>query len=314
MWKNIINVLCLSIFLMCLLVAGGMNASAQGTFSAQSSASFVTSVSSSGCGYAGQSCLFGRSSMITIYPATGGDFPATCSAVVPVPDSEEPEEEWDTSYCDVRVKFSAGSASAFAKLLYVSPTQINLVVPAIWTAGGSGATTGSSRYVQVQDGTNSWASTHVRYDDILNIAVQTFVAYRYNESNVKVPYPNAVVYGWNGSAYVPQRTVVDTACTADNPTDCPTPTPVPKSYNGQPTIIAFFTAGGWDKTDNNPSGETVTLNIDSNNHNLTMYYVSYFYEQVNWTVPSTITTGSNLVGKFDHTGLQYPSEWYLKFQ
>lgn len=271
-----------------------------GSIVSQSSASFQTSGFSTNGNQ-----LYARDALMTIYPSSGSNqFSAACSGV-PTPGLEY-------NYCNIQVKFwQSTQTETAAKLLYVSPGQINFAIPDGWTH--------TNAWVRVYGPNNT--KTHEQFYYTYSAALQTFVAYRYDGTSDThpgyggqfVPYPNASVYGWNGTDYVAFRNVVDTTCTNPNNwlTDCLPPTPVPKTYGGRATVIAYYVTGSKHIT----SAELFFNNVSYGSH--TRYDLDpdlYHMEQINWEIPSGMTTGTLLDGKFNHSGLVTPNVWKIKFQ
>lgn len=255
---------------------------AQGWVS-QSPASFNNSCIYGDC----DASFFARNSLMTAYP-TGSNFNVTCSGVPPSPTTE---------YCGLRIRFHTfpPSTFTFAVLTYVSPTQVNFIIPPFYS-GMSGSTAGINGIEIERLSSGSWVFDRGQQYVVNNVAPQTFIITRNG-----FKWVNGDVYGWNGSQYVFQRKIVDTAG-GDI-------TPIPKTYGGQPTILVYYVTGSWA----NPSANMVTINGVSY---APLYSGSSGFtglEQVNVQVPSNAPSGITTTA-ITSAGFSYPNTCHLWFE
>jgi hypothetical protein len=227
---------------------------------------------------------------VTLYP-TVSNFPASCSAAATLPNT--------TSLCDIQVTVWDGSAETVQHLNYVSPSQINVILqnPAVT----------SSADIKVKHWNGSaWSLDRTAAHPILTVAPQTFALQRNTNW-----YPNGLVYGFDGTYtggqpnYVAQRLIIDTM-SGD-------PNPVPKEYNGLPTILVFYLSGSAG-SGGSYAGSNVVHFDGSDYTPSSSVSVGDGLEQVNWTVPSYVTSNTIYIGWIKNNGFGLPNSWQIEFQ
>ncbi|MGH9840241.1 MAG: hypothetical protein ACREEM_15775 [Blastocatellia bacterium] len=206
-----------------------------------------------------------RGSFAAIYP-TVTNFPITGSGGTVTPLSE--------SAFGIRVQVTKSGQTWFAKLSFVTATQINAIMPYDQQGGEdpSGLVTVT---IQKSDGTGGWINDRSKVYNIANQNPQTFVAY-----SGSTPLLNGDLWGCNNSTCTSGATFIKKLLDGN---------PNPRSYNGNPVFVAIYVSGARSAPGDLRGHLNGTLRTDLklNSGQSTFEGV----EQLNFRIPSDLSAG-----------------------
>jgi hypothetical protein len=218
-----------------------------------------------------------------------------------------------------RLRIPKSGHDFFAAISYISPTQINVVLPIdTYDPGGSNIEpSGALNVYPEKFSGGSWVAERESSGHFLNIGnvcIRQFVNYQYELTDPNQPYNamtnpyltdplpmgNAALWGWNsghtGLEFI--KNLLDGS-------------PNPRTHNGYPTwIIGYVTGSAYSPT------TTTSAKIDGTGGYGASSAASGYYgeEQVNLELPSTGFAAGRHLFQFNNSVSGLSNEWYVDFQ